>query len=50
VADPRAGASGRVPSPPLKAPRYKKYLRICEDLDGGFVGENQDDDPGNKNR
>jgi len=25
--------------PPPKAPRYKKYLQIYEDLDSGFVGE-----------
>jgi len=37
-----SGGSKRrgAPGPP-KAPRYKKNLRIYEDLDGGFVGDNE---------
>jgi len=39
VVDPR-GAPGYVPSP-QRPQDPKKYLRIYEDLDGGFVGGNQ---------
>ena len=38
VADPRGRAPGRVPQRPHD---IKKFLRIYEDLDGGFIGDNQ---------
>jgi len=31
----------RGPLPPPRSQDTKKYLRIYEDLDGGFVGDNQ---------
>ena len=40
VADPRGGAPWCVP-PPQRLQDTKKYLQIYEDLDGGFVGDNQ---------
>ena len=40
MANPR-GVPGRIPPPQKRPQDTKKYLRIYEDLDGGFVGENQ---------